>query len=216
VLENQCSIPGWVNDLDSFRRWFRSDQFPNNVRVDFLADTIWVDLPMEEFFTHNQVKGEFSVTLGGIVKEHDLGRYIHDRMRITHHRAGLSAEPDGAFASWATLQAKRLRLVPRNDGRVMELEGTPDMVLKVMSPSSVGKDDVILRGLYWKAGVPEFWLVDVRSERVRFEILRHASRSYAHTKAQKGWLRSEVFEREFRLSRQVNRLGDPQYTLSVR
>src|SRR5256885_8764701 len=46
----------------------------------------------------------------------------------------------------------------------LELEGTPDMVLEVVSESSVQKDTKRLRQLYWQAGIREYWLVDARRE----------------------------------------------------
>ena len=38
--------------------------------------------------------------------------------------------------------------------------------------TSVPKDTVLLRELYWKAGVTEYWLVDVRDGNLSFEILQ--------------------------------------------
>jgi len=94
--------------------------------------------------------------------------------------------------------------------------GSPDMVLEVVSPSSVEKDTVILRQLYWKAGVREYWLVDPRGLELHFDILRHAEKSYVATRRQQGWLKSAVFGKSFRLTKRNDTRGNPVFTLEVR
>lgn len=214
--DDSVRIPGWVHDLASFRRWALSDEFPESGRIDYLGGDIWLDLTMEEFLGHNQVKGEYAFTIMSVSKAGNLGRFIHDRMRLVHEDAGLSCEPDGAFATWETLRSGRLRLVPSEGRGFMELEGTPDMVLEVISASSVTKDTKELRDRYWQAGISEYWLVDVRKNPLRFEILYRDATAYVSIPANAGWLRSKVFGKEFRLVQQVDPLGQPLFTLEVR
>jgi len=59
----------------------------------------------------------------------------------------------------------------------LELEGTPDMVLEVVSASSVVKDTETLLQLYWQAGIPEYWLVDARGEALEFTVQTPPGRS---------------------------------------
>ena len=98
----------------------------------------------------------------------------------------------------------------------MEIEGTPDMVLEVVSGSSVSKDTEWLRDLYWKAGIAEYWLVDCRGERVDFDILRHTAGGYSATSKSAGWMESAVFGHSFLLTRQSDEMGQPEYTLEAR
>jgi Uma2 family endonuclease len=72
----------------------------------------------------------------------------------------------------------------------------------------------VLRALYWKAGVPEYWLVDARKTPLKFDILRWTERGYTATRQKEGWLRSKVFARSFKLETQPDRLGHPRYLLS--
>jgi Uma2 family endonuclease len=90
------------------------------------------------------------------------------------------------------------------------------MVLEVVSASSEEKDTVVLRDLYWRAGVKEYWLVDPRGDDLAFDILRHGAKGYATARKQGGWLKSAVFGRSFRLTREVDRTGLPACTLAVR
>jgi Uma2 family endonuclease len=98
-----------------------------------------------------------------------------------------------------------------------EVDGTPDMVLEIVSQTSVRKDTVDLRRLYWLAGIPEYWLVDARTESVQFDILKRGTRSYLSTrKAPGGWLKSNVFGASFRLKRKMDQLGNPQFELEMK
>jgi Uma2 family endonuclease len=98
----------------------------------------------------------------------------------------------------------------------VELEGTPDMTLEIVSASSVEKDTDILRNDYWRAGISEYWLADARGERPRFDILRYTSRGYVPTRKQAGWIKSAVFGKSFRLIVRTDALGHPEYTLRCR
>ncbi|MCI0463367.1 MAG: Uma2 family endonuclease [Gemmataceae bacterium] len=217
VLERErVRIPPWVQDLESFRRWVLSEAVPEKLRVCYLKGEVWIDMSKEQAFFHNQVKTEFTFTLVGVVKTGRLGRYFSDGMRLSNKEADLSAVPDGIFVSRANLESERVRLVAGRKRGHVELEGSPDMVLEVVSDSSVEKDTETLRDLYWRAGIREYWLVDARGERLIFEILRHTPRGYTRVRPQGGWLKSAVFGKAFRLTRQDDEQGNPEYTLEVR
>jgi Uma2 family endonuclease len=215
VIEETIFIPEWVKNHASFRRWARSDDFPDRGWVSYLQGEVWVDMSPEELFTHNQVKGVFAIFLGYLIQTCHLGRYWHDRALLSNGKAGLSTEPDGLFISRETLKAKRIQFVRGKRGYV-EIHGTPDMVLEVVSDSSVKKDTKKLRELYWKAGIPEYWLVDSRGEPLSFDILRHTPNGYLATRWQSGWLPSKVFGKSFQLTRQPDEFDFPEYTLAIR
>jgi Uma2 family endonuclease len=213
---DKVRIPGWVQDLASFRRWAYSDEFPETGRICYLNGDVWVDLSREQLFTHNQVKVEFSYTLANVLKTERTGRFFPDGARLTNVEADLSCEPDGVFVSHDSLQAGRVRLVEGGTDGYLELEGTPDMVLEVVSDSSVEKDTVTLRDLYWRAGIPEYWRADARGKELAFDILRHTAKGYAVARKQKGWVKSAVLGKAFQLTQQPDALGNPEYTLAVR
>jgi Uma2 family endonuclease len=143
-------------DLESFRRWFHSDEFPEAGRICYLNGEVWVDMSKEQLFSHNQVRGEFGLVLTGLVKAGRLGRFVPDGMLLTNEEADFSAQPDGALVSYESLETGRIRLVQGVHGGVVELKGTPDMVLEVLSTSSVEKDTITQLDLYWRAGIREY------------------------------------------------------------
>jgi Uma2 family endonuclease len=213
IIAGRGRIPDWVVDLDSFRRWSRSDDFPESGWFSYLAGEVWAD-PSMETAGHNQAKWEVSLVLGGLVKAQTLGLFFPDRMRLVNVEADLSTEPDAMFISNKTLDAGTAQL---EHGEVtLEVTGSPDMVLEVVSPSSVEKDTVILRQLYWNAGVREYWLVDPRGLELHFDILRRAEKGYVATRRHQGWLKSTVFGKSFRLTKQTDARGNPVFTLEAR
>jgi len=216
VLESdRVSIPEWVKDLPSFRRWARSDEFPETGRVCFLDGEVWVDMSNEQIFTHVLVKTKFIAALSTLVDAQQLGLFLADGALLSNVDAGIAVNPDATFASTAALLDRVRVLEGKRKGHV-ELEGSPDMVLEVVSDGSVHKDTRQLRQDYWVAGIREYWLVDARSELLVFDILRYASKGYRTTPKKDGWLKSNVFGKSFRLTCRTNALGYPEYTLEVR
>jgi Uma2 family endonuclease len=215
VIEDKIMIPGWINSLESYRHWAESDDYPQHGWVSYLDGTIFVDPTMEEFLTHNRVKCAFNTMFGLLLTPNPIGCFVPDRMLLVNEGASLSTEPDGMFYLWATMQSGRLHLVPGKKSGYMQLEGTPDVVLEIVSDGSVTKDLVQLRELYWKTQIPEYWLVDARGETIRFDILRHAAEGYRETEIADGWVRSEILGKSFRIERSTDPLGLPQYAVQM-
>ncbi len=216
LYENTVYIPDGIGELKAFRQWFHSPEFPDAGRICYLDGQVWVDMSKEQIFTHNQVKQEFNLVIGGLVKSRRLGRYFPDGLMLTNDRANLACQPDGTYVARETLESGRVRLVEGEKEGYLELDGSPDMVLEVVSASSVEKDTETLRDLYWRARILEYWLVDARADRLEFSIHRHDSNGYTAVRKQAGWIKSRVFDRSFRLTRQIDDVGNPEFSLSSR
>ena len=209
-------IPPGIVDHASYRAWANSDDSPERGRFSFYRGTVWVDLEMEQLYSHNFVKGEFTAHLIVLAKALGLGRYVTDGMLVSCPSAGLSTVPDGLYVSYDALRSGR---VARRTGSTgcTELEGPPEMVLEVVSPSSVQKDAVDLPPLYFAAGVLEFWLADARGPTPRFTLHVRGPEGFVPAAADAdGFLRSDVFGRSFRLTARPDPLGDPLPTLESR
>lgn len=203
VFEERIEIPLDIGSLAEFRRWALSDDFPQRGRIDYLRGRIEVDMSPEDFFCHGTLKTEIIRVLSQRVKEGNRGYLVSDRTRVSCEQADLSAEPDVVFISHETLRTGRARLVRKSTGepgRYVELEGTPDLIVEIVGDQSVVKDTRRLPEAYFRAGVPEFWLVDARGERLVFGIHRPGKSGYEPVEVDAGgFQRSAVFGCGFRL-----------------
>jgi Putative restriction endonuclease len=214
--DESIRMPDRIRNLDAFRRWAHSDEFPQKGRICFLDGDLWADMTAEQIFSHAVIKNEIAYVLTGIEKETSCGSYFPHGALLTNEEANFSCQPDGTFVQNKSFREDRVRPVKGESGGYVELEGTPDIVLEVESASSIKKDREILRELYWRAGIPEYWLVDARSDQPEFEILRHGATGYSATRKSSGWIKSRVLGASFRLTRGMDDLGHPTFSLSVR
>lgn len=215
VESDQVSVPSWVTDLESFRRWADSEDFPETGRICYLNGEVWVDMSKEQIFTHALVKTKITAVLSALVEAEGLGLLVGDGVMLSNVDVNFSYVPDAIFASEAALE-DRVRLLEGKTEGYVELEGSPDMVLEVVSRSSVHKDTVELRLAYWEAGISEYWLVDARSDPLTFDILRHTPKGYRAAAKKGGWVKSAVFGKYFRLTQRLTTGGRPEYKLEMR
>ena len=203
IFEERVEIPLTIRSLAEFRRWALSDDFPETGRIDYLGDRIEVDLQPEDLFCHGTLKGEIFGVLYQRVKQGGLGHLQTGSTRVSCPEADLSVEPDIVFVSYDTLNSGRARLVPgatHEPGRYVELEGPPDLVVEIVSDSSVTKDTRRLPAAYFRAGVPEFWLADARKDPVVFLVHRPGQSGYEPVEPDpEGFQPSAVFACSFRL-----------------
>ena len=54
----RVSVPGWVTDINAFRRWTDANDFPDKARIWWLKGEVWIDMSKEQIFTHVRVKTE--------------------------------------------------------------------------------------------------------------------------------------------------------------
>jgi Uma2 family endonuclease len=214
-LVDHVEIPLWVIDLDSFRAWMDRKDFPDQGRIDYIKGRVCIDMSKEQLFTHVAVKTEISRVLAHLVKTVRAGLFFADGALLSNVDADIAVKPDAVFVSHAA-RRDRVRLLEGTKGGHVEMEGSPDMVLEVVSDSSVRKDMQQLRQDYWEAGIREYWLVDARKEPLLFDILRHTPKGYRETPKKDGWIKSAVFGKSFRLMQHTNEYEDPEFTLEVR
>lgn len=216
-IGNRFTVPPTVVDLDSFRAWARSDELPEKARVAWLDGTLWVEPDMEQLYTHNRVKSVFCSVLLPLADARGAGEYCVDGMLLTLPLARVSTVPDGLYFTYAAISAGRLRTEPSSGGTgAVELVGAPEMVLEVVSVSSIDKDMVRLAAAYHQAGVGEFWRVNLLGPDSVFEILRNEQAGWQPTQLPDGWWRSDVFGRDFFLRQVPSPIGQLRVFLDVR
>lgn len=168
IQREPLRIPPDAGTLEGFRRWSSSDSFPEKGRIDFLDGELEVDLSPEDIYLHGGAKTALAAALYDRVVKSDRGAVYVDCTRVVSVTARLSVEPDVLAVLWESIETGRVREVPaasRREGRFIEFEGAPDLVVEVVSDSSERKDRRRLPPLYALAGVPELWQVDPRGPR---------------------------------------------------
>lgn len=212
--EERVHVPPGVDTLEGFRLWTRSDAFPERGRIDFLDGELEIDLTPENLFLHGTVKTAVAAALHDRVADTGKGAIFVDCTRIVSVKALLSVEPDVVAVLWDSLQSGRVRRVPaaartkpHSPHSYIELEGAPDLVVEVLSDSSVRKDRQRLPPLYARAGVPELWLVDARNTGpmpVELDIYNLGPGGYVMAAADaEGWCASHFLGRRCRLRRKA-------------
>lgn len=219
IFEEDLIIPAGVSDLDLFRRWTWEKSFPDRGRIDYLAGTVEVDLSPEDLYTHGVVKTAITARLYPLIVDTSRGSLFSDSTRIVSPAAGLSAEPDVVAVLWESLRQGRIREIPgakAQEGRFVELEGSPDLIVEIVSDSSERKDLERLPRLYAAAGIPELWLVDSRGKDLVFAIHVLKSGRYKRQPLDfEGWCDSPLLNRRVRLVRWLNDFSRWAYDLKT-
>jgi Uma2 family endonuclease len=217
VIEDRVMVPHAALDHDGYRDWVKSDEYadyPASLRTTFVVGEVLVEMTPESIERHNQVRAALGVVLGTFVAEHDLGTIYPDGALITNETAGLSCEPDFTFVAWQTFEDGRVRLVERTTGPdFIEILGSPDLVVEVVSDSSVRKDTRLLRQAYFRADIREYWLIDARGADIKFEILVRGDTGFVARAESNAAQPSNVFGGRWRLTRFRNRVGQFAYRL---
>lgn len=128
---------------------------------------------------HQEVLGRLVVWLAIYVRDRELGE-VHlgpVEVRLSPHN---SVQPDIVFVSSDRFGIQRQT----------HIEGAPDLVIEVLSDHTRRFDLVQKRALYAMAGVPEYWIVDLKDR--TFAVLTLVDGQYDVVAAGDGVVRSLV------------------------
>lgn len=213
--DREVAIPTWVESLESFRRWALSEEFPQHGRIDYIDGAIEVDMSPSRLTSHGDVKVEIGRVIANRVLGQDLGKVYIDQTRVSCVEPRLSCEPDILVLLHETVESGRITFDDAGKpGDPLEIEGGPDLVVEVVSRSSVTKDTRRLPVAYFGSGVREYWLVDARGDELSFRLLRRGEAAFEETPADaEGFLASRVLGRRYRLDRIRGRRDEWRYDL---
>ena len=110
---------------------------------------------------HQRLVRRLLLEIGAHVDEHRLGELLPGPVDV---RLGVHTVvvPDLLF-----VRADRLSIVKK-----ALIEGAPDLIVEVASPSTRGRDNIQKAAAYAEAGVPEYWLPDPETRAFRMLVLR--------------------------------------------
>lgn len=220
LFEDELRIPYRIDSLAAFRQWAFSEEFPESGRIDYVDGSIEVDSRPDNLFYHSAPKTELGAVIRFRLKATRVGHVFIDNTRVSCPDIDLSVEPDVVVVSHTAIESGRVRLIPAAAGKpgsYLEIEGPPDLVVEVVSPSSVAKDTRRLRKAYFDAGVEEYWLADARGTELRFEILvRGEAEFIAAPVDSDGFQASRVLAARYRFERATGPGGLWEYELTER
>ena len=131
VPQIETIIPDGITNLETFRRWATSEEFPDQGRFAFLNGNVWMDLTMEHAFSHNQVKGAINAALTVLIQQDDSGVYFLDGMLLSNTEAGLSTVPDGVFVRHDTFSSGAVHGLEGTDGDVIDYSAIKSAVMSL-------------------------------------------------------------------------------------
>ena len=116
-------------------------------------------------FRHQKVVVNFTLAVGNFVERHDLGVLLVAPFDVVFSPTDV-VEPDLLF-----LSRERLGLATEQN-----IQGAPDLVIEILSPSTRKRDQGVKRQLYERMGVREYWLADPARETVT--VYRRAGQAF--------------------------------------
>jgi Uma2 family endonuclease len=99
---------------------------------------------------HQDSSGELFTAMRIYAKENDLGKVLTAPCGVRIPGQPVPLEPDILF-----VKKERLDIIGKQ-----YVEGTPDLIVEILSPSNASYDRETKFKVYQDAGVPEYWLVD--------------------------------------------------------
>lgn len=193
--EAMLCIPAAAHaSLDGFMDWINELEFPEGVQACWHEGDILLDMGPEEIGSHNRLKTKLYRVLDQLIEDEDLGLFCLDGVSLLNKDANVAAEPDGMFVAWQTLESCRASVRYNKRDKPTAIEGSPDLVLEVVSESSVDKDLRRWPKAYHRAGVKEYWVIDARGAELAIQILKWTKRGYTSLAVRKGGWNSAVFD----------------------
>jgi Uma2 family endonuclease len=146
-------------------RWTEQDYFnlPDAMRIIELANGELI-MPPPPSMDHQDAVLELAAILRQHVKMFDLGKVFIAPFAVRLQEE-LIREPDVLFVSKQNLDRATQR----------GIEGPPDWVAEVHSPSTRTADEVDKLAEYERAGVGEYWMLDPEARTIRVCVLREGS-----------------------------------------
>jgi Uma2 family endonuclease len=131
---------------------------------------------------HEIIDGEHYVTPSPVTRHQRISRNLLHLMQTyldSHPIGELFAAPFDALLSEFDIVVPDLLFLSNERAGFLtskNLQGPPDLVIEILSPSTKSRDQKLKRDLYERVGVTEYWVVDPEQDRV--DIYRRTGSSF--------------------------------------
>ena len=106
---------------------------------------------------HQRISGNLYLAIGIYLKAHPIGQVFYAPLDVVFSDVDI-VEPDLLYVS---RERAAEVLVPQH------VRGVPELVIEIASKGTRKRDETVKRGLYERAGVSEYWVVDPKIDVVR-------------------------------------------------
>jgi Uma2 family endonuclease len=135
----------------TYEDYVRLPEPPDARRYEILDGVIYVSpSPVPR---HQEVSLNLLRILDAHIRRHHLGKLYHAALDVLLHEHTI-AHPDIIF-----IAAGREQIITER-----AIEGPPDLVVEILSPSTARRDRGLKARLYARFGVPHYWIVDPRAQ----------------------------------------------------
>ncbi|MFN3315693.1 MAG: Uma2 family endonuclease, partial [Raineya sp.] len=132
---------------------------------------------------HQEISRDLEFCLLLHTKEHKLGKVFDAPFDVILDENNV-VQPDIVFIANENLQ----HLTKRG------LEGVPDLVVEIISPSTFYRDSVEKKDLYEKFGVKEYWIVEPANQVVEIFTLKNQKYILHQFVAEQGKVQSKLLQ----------------------
>ena len=136
---------------------------PEDKRYELLDGDL-IALPSPEEF-HQRVSILLGTKLVQFAVENRMGRVYHAPFDVVLSDMNV-VQPDLIFVS----NERADIITPAN------IQGAPDLVVEILSPSTAARDKTFKRSLYARHGITEYWMVDLTKKNIT--VLRLGEREF--------------------------------------
>jgi Uma2 family endonuclease len=137
-------------------------RLPNDGRRYEIIEGVLYVSPAPKYL-HQRIVQVLLRRLGDLAEEKGSGEVIPAPFEIYLSGRNRPIQPDLVY-----IRAEHL---PPSDAA--GFEGVPDLVVEILSPSSIRRDRFIKFAAYEKAGVPEYWIVDPETRSIEVYVWRN-------------------------------------------
>jgi len=152
-----------LRDIVKFSAWDIWDTPEDGKIYEVIEGELYVSPP--PIVAHQWGSGNLFVLLFQYVDSHDTGRVFHAPIGV------ILGGHDGVQPDLVYVSSARLHIIKEK-----AIEGAPDLVVEILSPSTRGRDRGIKRKAYERAGVAHYWIMDPRVQTL--EAMRLSASGY--------------------------------------
>jgi Uma2 family endonuclease len=163
--------------LDVFRL------LPQGTRCEVLNNTLYMS--PSPFYKHQQLLTDIVVILGSLIKESNAGVLLAAPFDVYLEDQLSAVQPDIIFI------ANKNKKILKDDGYA---HGAPDLIIEILSKDEE-RDRTLKKGIYEKAGVKEYFIIDPRSKLVEAFSLK--AKKYVLRYSQKKFFQSDILKLNF-------------------